>query len=553
MKILILGGYGTFGGRLAQLLADDERLTLLIAGRSHEKADAFCKELPAGAQRSALFFDRNGDVETQIRDVAPDLVVDATGPFQAYGENPYQVIKACIANGVDYMDLADGSEFVKDVSQFDEQAKAKNIYVLSGVSSFPVLTAAVVRRLSNGLAKINTIKGGIAPSPFAGVGLNVIRAITIYAGKRLPLIRNGQKSYGHALTETMRYTIAPPGYLPLKNTLFSLVDVPDLQVLPQLWTNLDAIWMGAGPVPEILHRMLIGLSWLVRLRLLPSLLPFARLFYFVINVLRWGEHRGGMFVVVEGIDRDGKQIERSWHLLAEGNDGPFIPSMAVEALVRRSLAGKRPPIGARPATSDLELEDYETIFKNRTIYTGQRERDQHSAGLYPRLLGHAWDSLPLPLIKMHGCKKADGVANVEVGRNLLAQLAAKLFGFPQAGQNIPVQVSFQSKNGGEVWKRTFAGRSFSSFQSEGDGLSERLLSERFGMFIFDFALVVDTEKLLLNVRRWKAFGVPLPLVLAPRMMVFESVVDNRFYFYVEISYPVVGLITRYQGWLVPSE
>jgi hypothetical protein len=26
----------------------------------------------------------------------------------------------------------------------------------------------------------------------------------------------------------MRYTIAPPGRLPLKNTLFSLVDVPDL-------------------------------------------------------------------------------------------------------------------------------------------------------------------------------------------------------------------------------------------------------------------------------------------------------------------------------------
>jgi saccharopine dehydrogenase-like NADP-dependent oxidoreductase len=196
MKILILGGYGTFGGRLAQLLANDERLTLLIAGRSKEKADAFCRQLPAGAQRTPLFFDRNGDVEAQIKNIDPDLVVDATGPFQAYGEDPYRVIKACIANGVDYMDLADGSEFVKGVSQFDGRTKAKNIYVLSGVSSFPVLTAAVVRRLSKGYARINTIKGGIAPSPYAGVGLNVIRAIAIYSGKRLPLIRNGQPSFG---------------------------------------------------------------------------------------------------------------------------------------------------------------------------------------------------------------------------------------------------------------------------------------------------------------------------------------------------------------------
>src|SRR5690242_2489778 len=42
MKVLILGGYGTFGGRLAQLLADEARLTLIIAGRSRAKAQAFC-------------------------------------------------------------------------------------------------------------------------------------------------------------------------------------------------------------------------------------------------------------------------------------------------------------------------------------------------------------------------------------------------------------------------------------------------------------------------------------------------------------------------------
>ena len=190
MKILILGGYGTFGGRLAYLLANDERLTLLIAGRSKQKADAFCKQLPVGAQKIPLFFDRNGDVEAQIKDINPKLVVDATGPFQSYGEDPYRVVKACIANAVDYMDLADGSGFVKNINQFNEQAKLQNIFVLSGVSSFPVLTAAVVRRLSQRLAQINTIKGGIAPSPYAGVGLNVIRAIATYSGKRLQLIRN---------------------------------------------------------------------------------------------------------------------------------------------------------------------------------------------------------------------------------------------------------------------------------------------------------------------------------------------------------------------------
>jgi len=34
LTILIVGGYGTFGGRLAQLLAEQAELTLIIAGRA---------------------------------------------------------------------------------------------------------------------------------------------------------------------------------------------------------------------------------------------------------------------------------------------------------------------------------------------------------------------------------------------------------------------------------------------------------------------------------------------------------------------------------------
>ena len=41
--VLIIGGYGTFGGRLCQLVADEPRLRLLVAGRSLERAEAFCR------------------------------------------------------------------------------------------------------------------------------------------------------------------------------------------------------------------------------------------------------------------------------------------------------------------------------------------------------------------------------------------------------------------------------------------------------------------------------------------------------------------------------
>jgi NAD(P)-dependent dehydrogenase (short-subunit alcohol dehydrogenase family) len=557
MKILILGGYGTFGGRLAHLLAGEERLTLIVAGRSKSRAEAFSTLLPPGAKKVPLAFDRDADVAGQIGAARPDLVVDATGPFQFYGDNPYRVVKACVSQGVHYMDLADGAQFVEGIGQFDEEAKARKLYVLSGVSSFPVLTAAVVRHLARDLSQVTDIRGGIAPSPYAGVGLNVIRAIAGYAGKPVPLIRGEHAVTGYALTDSVHYTISPPGYVPLTSTRFSLVDVPDLQILPRLWPGLNSIWMGAGPVPAILHRMLSGLAWLVRLRLLPSLSPFARLFHWVTNVLRWGEHRGGMFVSVRGNRRNGETVERSWHLVAEGDDGPYIPSMAIEAIVRRSLAGMAPQPGARPCVDDLELDDYALLFKNRKIRTGERESSPTAVhqSAYRDLLGTAWNLLPEPVQAMHGRAanlESQGIAHVERGNGWLAALAAAAFGFPEASDRVPVSVSFQSHGDGERWHRTFGRSSFSSFQARGRGRSEGLLREKFGPFAFHMALVVDGEKLRFVVRNWSFLGLPLPANLAPTGNSYEFAENGRFHFHVEIAHPLTGLIVRYSGWLTPT-
>jgi hypothetical protein len=555
MRILILGGYGTFGGRLAQLLKDEAALTLLIAGRSLPSAQAFCDRLGGAARLVPLQFDRDGDLRQQLHAAQPELLVDASGPFQDYSGDPYRVVAACIEARVDYMDLADGSAFVKGIARFDAAAQQRGIAVLSGVSSFPVLTAAVVRRLYADLARIERISAGIAPSPYAAVGPNVIRAIAGYSGKKTRLVRGGQPAWGHALTETRRYTIAPPGQLPLRSIRFSLVDVPDLQLLPELWAGIDSVWIGAGPVPELLHRMLNGLAWLVRLRLLPTLLPLAPLFHWVIGRCRWGEPRGGMFVAVQGRDALGQPQQRSWHLLAEGDDGPLIPSMAVEALVRRRLKGFRPAAGARAALHELELEDYEALFRQRRIHSGQRRPQPPQAPLYRRLLGEAWDELPPALRALHDCgagAQAQGRATVERGGGWISRLVGACFGFPAAGADIPVAVRFEPRRGGEWWRRSFGGRTFRSFHREGRGRSERLLSERFGPFSFGIALVLDQGRLHFVVRRWNLLGLPLPPSWAPGGDSWESAEDGRFNFRVEIRQRWIGLLVAYRGWLEPD-
>jgi hypothetical protein len=312
--------------------------------------------------------------------------------------------------------------------------------------------------------------------------------------------------------------------------------------------------MGAGPVPEILHRALIALAWLVRLRLLPTLYPFAPMMFQVINVLRWGEHRGGMFVEIAGRDAERKPVTRSWHMVAEKNDGPFIPSMAAEAIIRHCLDGRRPLPGARPATHELELSDYDALFSRRQIYAGFRAPLPDTAPLYQRVLGEAWQSLPKPLQELHDLRDtlvAEGRAVIERSDGPVSRLIAHLFGFPNAGRDVPVKVSFRLQGGREIWRREFDGRVMQSTQEEGQRRFERLVCERFGPFAFGLALVPRDGRLHIVVRRWTAFGIPMPLALAPGGDAYESADDGRFNFHVEIGLPLVGMIVRYRGWLIP--
>ena len=551
MKVLILGGYGVFGGRLAELLSDIAEIELVICGRNLTNATEFCAAYEGQAQVKPLLLDRN-NIALGLEVERPDLVVDASGPFQNYGSDCYLVIKTCIAFGVNYLDFADAADFVFGVSKFDAESKAASVFVLSGVSSFPVLTAAVLREMAKTM-DIVSVEGGIAPSPYAGIGLNVMRAVLGYAGSPVKLLRNGVQTQAYGLAESMRFTIAVPGRLPLKNIHFSLVDVPDLQVIPPEHETMQDIWMGAGPVPEILHRIL-NLLAKARMKLrLPSLVPLSGLFFRVLNLMRFGEHRGGMFVRARGL-KDGREIDQSWHLLAEGDDGPFIPSMAIEAIIRKSLAGTRPAVGARPATRALDLADYELLFEGRSIFSGMRSPEPQSAPLYRRVLGNAFEMLPDQVKALHGStqsRKWAGHAAVHRGTGWISKAIAGIIGFPEASAKIPVSVAISPDRGGELWTRDFGGKIFSSFQELGTGKNDYLLMERFGIINVALALVVEQDRLFLIPRSWSCLGIRMPAFLLPNGQSFETERNGCFCFDVEIAVPFFGLIVAYNGELKP--
>jgi hypothetical protein len=142
-----------------------------------------------------------------------------------------------------------------------------------------------------------------------------------------------------------------------------------------------------------------------------------------------------------------------------------------------------------------------------------------------------------------------GLATVTRGEGLLARLVAKIAGFPEAGTDVPVEISLQRDAEGETWIRRFAGKEFSSRIDAGRGRSQWLLRERFGPARFHLALVPQGDCLQFIVRGWDVFGIPLPRAWAPAGDSYETARHGRFVFHVEIAHPWTGPIVAYEGWL----
>jgi hypothetical protein len=257
-----------------------------------------------------------------------------------------------------------------------------------------------------------------------------------------------------------------------------------------------------------------------------------------------------MFVRMIGQEADGREIERTWHLAAEGDDGPYIPSMAAAAIVRRCLEGRKPAPGARACTGDLELADFDPFFRERAIRHGVHERRHDDARpLYARILGEAWDRLPAAIRALHGeggAREIRGEARVERGRGL-AGVAARIGGFPPPSDRVPLHVTFDARGGGEAWERRFGSHRMASFQWQGSGRAEGLLCERMGPARIDMALVENAGRLEFVMRGWRVLGIPMPRLLGPALTSWEEASGDGVRFLVEIGHPLTGMIVRYSG------
>jgi hypothetical protein len=354
--ILVLGGSGNFGARIVRALHTDPTLRLTAASRRGSSVPG-----AEGVTRVALDW-HSAAFPDQLRALAPDVVIHCVGPFQG---QDYRVARAALAANSHYVDLADGREFVVGfAAALKEQARLQDRVAISGASTLPALSSAVIDTLSESMRSIESIDVCIAPGQRAARGAATLAAVFSYLGRPIRLWRAGrwQTVWG--------WMDLRPINLDIGARWGAVCDVPDLTLLPARYPSVRevefraalefkvqhvALWALAGlrraGLPMPVDRWAIGLN-----RLAAVFDPFAG-------------PCGGMGVSVIGHARGGGRIRRTWQLRAPASDGPEVPCMASILLARRMAVGNTVKSGAYYCVGMLTLADFAPLFERWGIRT----------------------------------------------------------------------------------------------------------------------------------------------------------------------------------------
>jgi saccharopine dehydrogenase-like NADP-dependent oxidoreductase len=358
--VLVLGGYGFFGERISEALASDPAVRLLVAGRNPGKAAAVAARLRLPSDRSVALDAGDPELAARLQALGVGTIVNTAGPFQS---QRYTVATAAIRAGCHYIDLADGREFVTGIVSLDAAARERGVTVISGASTVPALSAAVVDRYLPQFVRLDSIKFGISSGARAP-GLATVKGVFSYGGKPIREWRGGAWRTTHGWLDLTTHRFPRP----LGLRLLSSCDIPDLSLFPQRYPSVRTVTFHAGFGNALGQLVVWSLAGLVRLRLLRSLTVCAPL---LSRVSGWLEpllsDQGGMFVCLTGEGREGNLLHVNWNLLARQNHGPYIPCGAAIALVRKLANGVALPSGATPCVGLLSVKEFLAPLRNLDV------------------------------------------------------------------------------------------------------------------------------------------------------------------------------------------
>lgn len=175
-----------------------------------------------------------------------------------------------------------------------------------------------------------------------------------------------------------------------------------------------------------------------------------------------------------------------------------------------------------------------------------------SSGVFPRVLGAAFEDLPAAVRVVHQGELAvrlGGSARAR-GAGGAAALVRQLQGLPGPGLHDTTVTIAPLAAGGETWTRRFGDLTFTS-RVDPARRDPRAFEETVGLLAFRFHAEPHASGLCWIFESWRLGPLPLPAAWAPRTRtrIFER--DGAYCFRVLVAHPWLGVIFGYAGRLGP--
>jgi len=328
--VLVLGGYGVFGRRISANLAKRPEIDVIIGGRHPAAAQELIRTLRTERVRPlGVDLSKPAAISTLVA-AKPTVLVDTLGPFQSRN---LALPRRCAEHGIHYVDIADARTRATDIASLDAAARLERAAIISGASTVPAFTTAIVDELVPNPREVVAIDVGISPGHRTPRGIATVSAILGYCGQPIPPVCGDAETYGWG--DLVRYPYPDP----VGERWLANVDTPERLLWRARYPALEEAHVRAGLEVSLLHLGLAALSRGVRLRILPRLGRCARAFNAFAGWFdRFGTDAGAMHVSVIARDAHARTTSRTATLIAEHGDGPQVPAAPACAVVKKLLA-----------------------------------------------------------------------------------------------------------------------------------------------------------------------------------------------------------------------
>ncbi|BAZ48286.1 hypothetical protein NIES4103_08940 [Nostoc sp. NIES-4103] len=245
-RVLILGGRGRIGSSVALDLASHTQAKITITGRSPETVKGV--SLPLGERVQFLVLDL-AEVDKLREAIAnSDVVIHCAGPFHYRDAN---VLKICIEQGVNYVDVSDHRSYTSKALNYHEQAAAAGVTAIINTGIFPGVSNSMVRQGVEQFDKPEKIHLSYLVSGSGGAGVTVMRTTFLGLQHQFQAWIDGEWRVVKPYSEREVIDFPPP----YGQSGVYWFDMPETFTLPHAFPSVKTVITKFGSVPDFYNHM----------------------------------------------------------------------------------------------------------------------------------------------------------------------------------------------------------------------------------------------------------------------------------------------------------